>query len=116
MQLHDLYVRLVAQRVDFGPVNWNAAANLDEAQLRAGLVAYEEDLLCFVEVGNVSFPVDAATEITGARTMARPAADETQAELVDTNANRSNVKGSKEKGHRLLVWSKMQVCTDNSLP
>ena len=82
MQLHDLYVRLVAQRVDFGPVNWNAAANLDEAQLRAGLVAYEEDLLCFVEVGNVSFPVDAATEIARRRTFGRGKARSERGSLV----------------------------------
>ena len=113
MQLHDLYVWLVPDGIDFGPVYRDAAPNLDKAQLGARLIADEEDLLRLVEVGNVPFGVDAAPEIACSRTVAGSPADEAEAKLVNTNADGSDVEGWwKEYGSS----KKRDVFLEDSLP
>ena len=81
--------------------------------MRAGLVAYKEDLLRLVEVGNVPFGVDAAPEIACSRTVAGSPADEAEAKLVNTNADGSDVEGWwKEYGSS----KKRDVFLEDSLP
>ena len=77
LEVHNLQVRLVSQRSDFRPEHRHTTTNLDKAKLGCETILVyrwralwfnKEQLLSFVEVGNVSFLVDTTTEVAGAST------------------------------------------------
>lgn len=93
LQLHDLDVGFVPQRVDFSPVHGNTATNLHEAELCAGVITADQAyLLGLVEVRDVPFRVDSAPEVARACPVARPPANQTEAKWVNTNADGTNIE------------------------
>ena len=82
LEVHDLQVWLVPQRIDLRPEQRDAAPDLHKAQLNTRFVAIaicgldDQDLLSLDEVGNMAVAVDTTTEVARAGSVARTATDE----------------------------------------
>lgn len=102
MEVHDLQIWLVSQGVDFSPENRYASSDLNKAHFGAEIVKYalprrllifnKYQLLSFVEVGNMSFVINASSEVTSPRTVTRASADQAYLDMASANKCGANVK------------------------
>ena len=83
LEVHNLQVRFVPQRVDFGPIHRNTAPDLNETELvrklfdvgnAASCLFFDEEyLFCLVKIGNMSILVYTPAEVPCTCTIPRPA-------------------------------------------
>jgi hypothetical protein len=104
LQIHNLQIRFVPQCANLSPKQWHAPSNLYKAKLgcvlikrplgdRIGFPLDKNKLLRLIEIGDVPFVVDSASEVARASAEARAAADEAEMHMATVDEGWADVEG-----------------------